>query len=313
MNRCVSNCPLRAQALTFMFAIGTACSWLAPPVLLAVAPGAHAQAVYPTPDAAANALVDALVTGDPNALKHVMGRDYSRLIPMRDIDENDIYDFLGAWAQTHEILRDTSANGRPIARLAVGKSGWTLPVPLVQTSRGWQFDTAAGKQELLTRRIGRNERAAMMTSLAYLDAQNDYRNLTGHYAQRLISTPGQRDGLYWPAGPGEPKSPLGPLAATMPQGATLSRDGYYGYRYRILTAQGAHATGGPQSYVLDGVMTKGCALVAWPAQYGTTGVMSFIVNQDGQLYQMNLGPQTARIVAALKSFDPGPSWSRSQP
>jgi hypothetical protein len=308
------RCALCTHAVPFILAIGTVCTGLVLPALLTGAPGAHAQALYPTPDAAANALANALATGDQDATMHVLGRDYRRLIPAQDIGEDDIYDFLGAWAQGHEILTEAGrGKGRQTARLAVGTSGWTLPIPLVQTSHGWHFDTAAGRDELLTRRIGRDERAAMMTSLAYLDAQNDYRNLTGHYAQRLISTQGQHDGLYWPVAPGEADSPLGPLAAAMPPGATVSRDGYRGYHYRILTTQGEHAKGGPQDYVQDGVMTKGYALVAWPAQYGTTGVMSFVVNQDGQLYQKNLGPQSARIASALRSFDPGPSWSPVQP
>jgi hypothetical protein len=277
-------------------------------------PAANAQAIYPTPDVAANAFVNALAASDENSLKHVLGPNYRRLIPAHDVGEDDIYDFLAAWAQGHKIVMEEGlGKGRQTARLTVGNSDWTLPIPLVRTSRGWQFDTAAGRDELLTRRIGRNERDAMMSSLAYLDAQNDYRTLTGHYARRLVSMPGQHDGLYWPVRPGEPESPLGPLAAAMPQSATFSRDGYRGYHYRILTAQGTHATGGPKNYVMDGEMTKGCALVAWPARYGTTGVMSFIVNQDGQLYQRNLGPQTAHIAATLQSFDPAPSWAPVKP
>lgn len=302
------------RAPRFVSRMGAACAFLVLPALLAVAPGASAQAIYPAPEVAANAFVNALAASDEDSMKHVLGPNYRQLIPAQDVGEDDIYDFLGAWAQGHKIvLKERPDKGRRTARLAVGNSDWTLPIPLVQTSRGWQFDTAAASDELLTRRLGRNERAAMMSSLAYLDAQRDYHTLTGHYAKRLVSTPGQRDGLYWPVRPGEPESPLGPLAAAMLQSATFSRDGYHGYHYRILTAQGLHAKDGPSNYVTNGEMTKGYALVAWPVRYGTTGVMSFIVNQDGQLYQRNLGAQTARIAATLQSFDPAPSWAPVKP
>ncbi|WP_153101636.1 DUF2950 domain-containing protein [Paraburkholderia hayleyella] len=285
-----------------------------------------AQARYPTPDAAASAFVEALASNDHDAMKHVLGNDFQRFIPTREIGENDIYAFLEAWSKGHQIVPDTAsaapasaaphsqAPQAPHARahLAVGTSGWTLPIPLVQSASGWHFDPVAAQDEILTRRIGRNEHAAMMTALGYLDAQNDYHALTQHYASRIVSTPSQRDGLYWPTAPGEPQSPLGPLAAVMSQKGGL-KEGYYGYHYRILTAQGPHAKGGAQNYLKQGVLTQGYALVAWPVEYGKTGVMSFIVNQDGQLYQKNLGPRSARAAAMLKAFDPDSSWQAVQP
>ncbi|WP_027801718.1 DUF2950 domain-containing protein [Paraburkholderia dilworthii] len=275
---------------------------------------AHAQAVYPTPEAAADALVDAIASNDHAAMQHVLGKDYGRFIPSKDIGEEDIYEFLGAWAAGHRIVDDAAPlRGRPSKHLSVGTSGWTLPIPLVQAANGWRFDPPAGSDEILTRRIGRNEGAAIMTSLAYLDAQRDYRASTGHYAQRLISTPGQHDGLYWPAAAGEAESPLGPLAAAMTKTGSVSKEGYHGYRFRILNAQGPHAKSGALDYAENGTMTKGYGLVAWPAEYGKTGVMSFVVNQDGQVYQKNLGPGSARKAAALKSFDPDPSWEPVQP
>ncbi|HKU00915.1 MAG TPA: DUF2950 domain-containing protein [Paraburkholderia sp.] len=289
----------------------------AAPALLAV-PGAgvaSAQAVYATPEAAADAFTNALATNDHDAMKHVLGNDYQRFIPTRDIGQEDIYDFLGAWAKGHQIVSDaTPVAGKASAHLAVGDSGWTLPIPIVQSASGWRFDPREGSSELLTRRIGRNERAAMLSSLAYVDAQNDYRKLTQHYAQRLVSTPGTHDGLYWPVAPGETESPLGPLAEAMPHNAKITpQEGYYGYHFRILTAQGAHADGGARSYMENGQLANGFALVAWPAQYGKTGVMSFIINQDGKLYQKNLGPNGARTAAALKSFDPDSSWQAATP
>ncbi|MBB5543838.1 DUF2950 domain-containing protein [Paraburkholderia fungorum] len=304
---------LRAHVRTLAAALGTTGSLLMAPVLLLGTTAAHAQAVYPTADAAANAFVDALARNDEDALKHVLGNDFHRFIPAEGIGEDDIYQFLGAWSKGHQIVEDpVKNNGRATAHLAVGDSGWTLPIPLVQAAHGWRFDPPAAQDEMLTRRIGRNERAAILTSLAYLDAQYDYHNLTQHYAQRFVSTPGQHDGLYWITAPGETESPLGPLAATMPDG-TLPTEAYHGYHYRILTAQGPHAKGGAQNYVENGVLSKGFGLIASPAEYGKTGVMSFIVNQEGQVYQKNLGPQTARAAAAIKSFDPDDSWQPVQP
>jgi hypothetical protein len=304
---------LRAHVRTLAAALGTTGSLLVAPVLLLGTTAAHAQAVYPTADAAANAFVDALARNDEDALKHVLGNDFHRFIPAEGIGEDDIYQFLGAWSKGHQIVEDpVKSKGRATAHLAVGDSGWTLPIPLVQAAHGWRFDPPAAQDEMLTRRIGRNERAAILTSLAYLDAQYDYHNLTQHYAQRFVSTPGQHDGLYWVTAPGETESPLGPLAATMPNG-TLPTEAYHGYHYRILTAQGPHAKGGAQTYVENGVLSKGFGLIASPAEYGKTGVMSFIVNQEGQVYQKNLGPQTARAAAAVKSFDPDDSWQPVQP
>ncbi len=304
---------LRTYVLASLVGLSTTSTLLAVPVLVLGTSSAHAQAVYATPDEAANAFVDALARNDHAALKHVLGNDYPRFIPTEDIGDEDILAFLGAWSKGHEIVNDAAPkNGHPTAHLSVGTDGWTLPIPLAQSSRGWHFDPPAAKDELLTRRIGRKERSAMLTSLAYIDAQNDYHNLTQHYAQKFVSAPGKRDGLYWVSAPGEARSPLGPLAATMPNGIKPG-EAYHGYHYRILTEQGPHAPGGAQNYVQNSALTKGFGLVAWPAEYGKTGVMTFIVNQNGQLHQKNLGSQTARAAAAIKSFDPDPSWQPVQP
>jgi hypothetical protein len=277
-------------------------------------PEARAQAAYTSPDAAANALVDALASNDPASMNRVLGNDRRRFIPSQYVGADDIYDFLGAWAQQHEVSYDPpSESGQQRAHLLVGKSNWVLPIPLVRTSAGWRFDPRAARGELQLRRVGRNERAAMLTSLAYVEAQKDYRDLTGRYAMRLTSTPGTRDGLYWPAAPGEPESPLGPLAAAMPAGNVLSKEGYHGYYYRILTSQGANAKGGAFDYVRDDAMSRGFALIAWPTDYGATGVMTFLVNQDGRVFAKNLGPETARFAAGFKSFNPDKTWSPVEP
>ncbi len=313
MMRLLSLRTLRAHALTVAVALGTTATLLLAPVLLISTIPAHAQAVYPSADDAANAFVEALARNDKDALKRVLGSDFQRFIPTDGIGEDDIYQFLGEWSKNHQIVEDpTAGRGRVTAHLTVGYSGWSLPIPLVQAGNGWRFDLPGARDEMLTRRIGRNERAAILTSLAYLDAQYDYRNLTQHYAQRFVSTPGQHDGLYWATAPGQAESPLGPLAATMPSG-TQPRDAYHGYHYRILTAQGPHAKGGAQNYLENGVLTKGFGLIASPAEYGKTGVMSFIVNQDGQVYQKNLGPQTTQAAAEIRSFDPDAGWHAVQP
>jgi hypothetical protein len=286
---------------------------LAATVLSLTASLAHAQAVYPTPEAAAQALTDAIAGNDETAIAKVLGRDHARYVPTDSIGEQDIYQYLGAWSQGHRIVEDeTPLNGRQSAHIEAGASGWTLPIPLVKVGNGWRFDMAAARDELQTRRIGRNERSAMQVALAVVDAQNDYYKLMNHYGQRFVSTPGTHDGLYWNTAPGEPDSPLGPLAAAMPNKATAT-GGFYGYHYRILTAQGAQAKGGAKNYMRDGKLTGGFGLIAWPAKYGETGVMSFMTDQDGQIYEKNLGPKSASVASAIKSFDPDSSWKPVTP
>ncbi|AQH00181.1 hypothetical protein A9R05_04715 [Burkholderia sp. KK1] len=272
------------------------------------APSLRAQAVYPTAEAAAEALTDAIATNDETALAKVLGKEHRRYVPEGAIGREDIYAYLGAWAQQHRIVEDKEPlDGHPAAHIEAGTSGWTLPIPLVKVAKGWRFDMRAAHDEMLTRRIGRNENSAMQVALAYVAAQNDYRKAADRYADRFVSTSGKHDGLYWHSAPGEPDSPLGPLAATMPNKPT-DKDGYYGYHYRILTAQGAHAQGGAKNYMQGGQLKDGFGLIATPARYGQTGVMTFIVNQDGQIYEKDLGPASIQRAAAIKSFDPDSSW-----
>lgn len=272
------------------------CSWTA---------AAAAQRSFATPDAAAEALVDSLARHDDAELATILGPDYRRLMPLQDFAESDRTDFLAAWAAGHRIV----AGGDGVARLEVGK-GFVLPVPIVRRGDAWVFDVRAGADEMRTRRIGRDELAAINAMQAYVDAQREYaqqdRNGDGvlEYAQRVISTPGRHDGLYWPSAAGEPPSPAGPLLDT----ANLA-DGYYGYRFRVLKAQGPAARGGARNYVNRGRMTNGFALVGWPARYGETGVMTFIVNHDGVVYQKDLGTATPSIAAAMTRFDPDRSWT----
>jgi hypothetical protein len=226
------------------------------------------------------------------------------------VSDEDRTTFLEAWARGHRIV----SAGAERAMVEIGTKGWTLPIPLVRSATGWRFDTRGAVEEMRVRRIGRNELAAIQTALAYVDAQREYaqRDWNGdgvkEYARRAISTPGKHDGLYWASLPGEPESPLGPAFAD-----ASPRAPYHGYVYRILTAQGPAANGGAKSYLRNGRMTEGFALIAWPAKYGDTGVMSFIVNQDGVVYEKDLGPNTAAVAPSIRAFDPDPSWRRSEP
>jgi hypothetical protein len=192
----------------------------------------------------------------------------------------------------------------------------------VQKSGAWQFDAVSGRREVLLRRIGRNELAAIQTALAYVDAQNDYASMNPEgskvdtYAQRIVSSPGKKDGLYWPAAANEPQSPLGEAFATATiQGYRPGGDQipYHGYYYKVLTEQGPNAPGGAMSYVVKGNMIGGFGLLAYPAEYGNSGVMSFMVNHAGVVLQRDLGPNTERIALRMTAFDPDPSWRQVDP
>jgi hypothetical protein len=265
---------------------------------------AGTQRHFPSPQAAVDALVDSLARSDDAGLRAVLGPDSSQLLTLDDLSAEDRYDFLAAWAKGHRVFAD----GRSRARLVLS-DGWSLPIPMVRTGNGWAFDARAGRQEMQTRRIGRNELAAIESMRAFVEAQKEFAALSSKgggaqvFAQRILSTPGQRDGLYWPTATGEPQSPLGPLF----DGTNL-KGGYHGYNFRILKAQGPAAAGGAKDFLKGGQMTEGFALVGWPVQYGQTGVMTFIVNQDGKVYQKSLGPNTTTIAGSMTRFDPGPPW-----
>ncbi|MFE0501180.1 DUF2950 domain-containing protein [Lysobacter soli] len=276
-------------------------------VALCVSP-AFAQSAYPTADAAANAFVAAVEKRDQAALQKVLGAQWRHYIPMEGIDREDVDAFLAMWKQSHRILADGAT-----AKLAVGDGGWTLPIPLKQDKSGWRFDPKAGGEEMRVRRIGRNELAVLQAVQAYRDAQLDYAE-NDHdgdgvleYAQHILSSDGKHDGLYWPEDGSADVSPLGPLF-----GDDLPKGDYLGYRYRILTSQGPSAPGGARNYLVDGRMTRGFALVAWPAKYGDTGVMSFMIGPDGQVFEKDLGPGGEAIAKGMKGFDPDSSWSEAK-
>ena len=275
---------------------------------LSLASGASfAQKAYPTPDAAAQALADALAHSDAEALRTVLGPGWRRFVPAGAYDQEDVYDFLAGWTQQHKVVLEQPDK----AVIAAGPGDWTLPVPIAKTAAGWRFDPAAGVDVMRSRRIGRNELSAMQAVLAYYDAQKEYA-LKDHdgngvldYAQKFMSAPGKHDGLYWPDANGQDESPLGPLYAGQRSG-----EGYHGYRYKILKAQGRNAPGGAYDYMIGNRMRGGFALVAWPVRYGESGVMSFIVSHDGAVYEKDLGPGSEAAASAMTRFDPDASWHK---
>ena len=205
---------------------------------------------------------------------------------------------------------------RGMAVIEAGKSGWTLPIPIVKDGAEWRFDLEAGRHEMQARLIGRDELAVIQTMLAIVDAQRDYAALdpmkTGApaYARRLLSSPGRKDGLYWEAPAGQPQSPLGPAVAKAQAGSSTP-DGHYGYNFRLLYAQGPAAPGGARDYIVGGRMIGGFGVIAWPLRYGETGVMTFIVSQSGDVYQRDLGPETAQRAAAIVVFNPDKDWTKA--
>ncbi len=277
---------------------------------------AKSQETFPSPEAAAQGLLDALAAGDGDAQRLVLGSELDRLgsgDPVADALEKKEFVAAANEARGIEFADDETAY------MTVGSDAWRLPIPIVRTDGGWRFDTAEGVEEYLDLRIGRNELHTIATMRTYVDAQYEYasQDRTGEgarqFASRFVSSDGRRDGLFWPAAAGEPESPLGPLAARAVEEGYFARKPtapvpYHGYLYRILTGQGEYAPGGAMSYVADGRMTRGFALLAFPETYGNSGVMTFIVNQRGIVYQKDLGPDTRRLVDRIIAYDPAPGW-----
>jgi len=211
------------------------------------------------------------------------------------------------------VLDPKEANAKT---LLVGKDEWPLPIPIVKVNGQWYFDAEHGKQEILARRIGSNELDAIEVCRGYVEAQNDYaeEDRTGsgvlHYAQKIISSPGKHDGLYWVSTGENDESPIGAIVArAFAEGYSKKHDPYHGYFFKILTSQGPHATGGAMSFLHDELMTTGFALIAWPADYRSTGVMTFIVDKAGIVFQKDLGPQTPEIAGAYVAYDPDETWT----
>jgi hypothetical protein len=277
-------------------------------------------------------LVSAAKGKDRSALSKLFGPDYDKLLSGDPVeDDKDLNDFASAVGESAKLQKDTDTK----YTVVVGKDNWPTPVPIVQKDGKWMFDTKAGLEEVLNRRIGENELSAIETCRAYAVAQWEYytegdwdHDGVAEYAQRFISTPGKHDGLFWETDENEKPSPLGKLVAqaraegyepeakattgsakaASAESATLQHEPYHGYHFKILTAQGPNAPGGKYGYVINGNMIAGYALVAYPDSWGKSAVMTFIINQQGRVYEKNLGPNTAKIAAAMTTYDPDPSW-----
>jgi Protein of unknown function (DUF2950) len=315
-------------ALTLFFAVS----------LVSGTPSAKAQAAaqstYSSPDDAMQALVAAARAKDRSALATIFGPDYGRLLSGDEVeDTNDLNDFAEAVTESAQLQKDNDSK----YTMVVGKDNYPMPIPIVQKDSKWLFDTKAGLEEVLNRRIGENELSAINTCRAYAVAQWEYftegdwdHDGVAEYAQRFISSPGEHNGLYWETAEGEKPSPLGELVAAARQegygpkppnaaapAKTLTsekeaparpRRAYHGYYFKILKSQGPHAPGGKYSYIINGNMIAGYALIAYPDKWGNSGVMTFIINQQGRVYQKNLGPDTAKLAAAITEYDPDPTW-----
>jgi hypothetical protein len=282
------------------------------------------QRTFSSPDEARQALITAVQAKDHAALKEIFGPLTAELEPGDPVEQAAEFDrFAKTLAEGAELAKEGDA--REV--LVIGAKKWPFPIPLVKKGERWLFDTAAGREEILNRRIGRNELLAIQVCRAFVDAQREYYSMPEpdgdqlpKYAQRKMSSPGKRDGLYWPTAAGEKESPLGRLVAQAREGGYMQkraagekgRRPYQGYYYRILKRQGPHAPGGKYDYVINGNMVGGHALVAYPARWGVSGVMTFIVNQRGRVYQKNLGPKTAEIARAMKAYDPDKTWKLAE-
>lgn len=276
------------------------------------------QETFASPQEAAAVFKEAVITKDRRHLIQIFGPSGEQLVLSGDRvqENNDLTAFGGHLAENLRVDQE----GADKAVLYVGANNWPFPIPLVRSGSQWFFDTAAGKEELLDRRIGENELSTIEVCKAYVAAQKEYaqkdRNGDGvsQYAQKFRSTPGKKDGLYWEAEANEEISPMGPLVAGAReegyggQKQTGNPHPYHGYYFHILTGQGKDAPGGETSYIKDGRMVKGFALVAWPSQYDSSGVMTFLVNQDGKVYQKDLGENTADVASQMKEYDPDSSW-----
>lgn len=291
--------------------------------LLSTSPvSAQPAQVFASPEDAVKALIGAAKAGQLADLLTILGSEDKELIASSDpatARQNRRVFIVAIGEQWH--LEDSAPNRKT---LVIGNEDWPFPIPLVKEESGWRFDTAAGSEEVIARRIGRNELAVIATVQAYVTAQRRYAEQshdgvpTGVYATRFASDPGKQNGLYWPTTAGQPRSPLGDLVAqAAAEGRAVGADRvqrspFHGYYFKILTSQGSAAAGGAKQYMAKGLMSGGFALVAWPAQYDVTGVMTFVVNHDGIVHEKDLGPETDAAARKMTRYNPDKSWRRVQ-
>jgi Protein of unknown function (DUF2950) len=275
-----------------------------------------AQQVFPSPHAAVSALVAADKADDTKSLSSILGPDSDQILSSGDpvADKNAREDFARRYQEMHRLAYDDQ--GRVI--LYIGAGNWPVPIPLVKKDSGWVFDTAAGKEELLFRRIGRNELFTIKVLEDLADAQSEYASEAhdgseGQFAQKILSDPGKHNGLYWETAEGQPESPIGPLVASATAEGYKKDNGgnpipFHGYYYKVLEGQGKNAPGGAKKYLVDGKMTNGFAFLVYPAEYRASGVMTFMINQDGIIVQKDLGPDTAKLASAIIEYNPDKTW-----
>lgn len=282
-------------------------------LVVAAAPVAAAgNRTFPSAEAATDAFAKAVVEQDDTALKAILGNGWRQFVPAPGAWVRER--FVTAWNESRVVRYDNDRR----ATLVVGADGWTLPIPVVSDKDSWSFDTVAGAEEMRVRRIGRHERFAIQTLRTVLDAQREYAEVDRdgdgvlHYADRLVSSPQRQDGLFWPTVGGEPPSPLG-RAFVGAEARNAGPDGLLGYRYKLLDAQGPRARGGAFNYRVRGKLFGGFAVIAWPVRYGDTGVMTFLMNHDGDIFQRDLGPKGGAVAAKTTRFDPGPGWTPVTP
>lgn len=274
------------------------------------------QKVFAAPEAAVSALASAVEHNDEKAMLELLGPDAKRVVSSGDDteDANSRAEFLAAYHEMHRLMSEPDGT----TTLYIGAKNWPTPIPLAHKGHDWYFDTDVAKREILYRRVGRNEMSAIRVCQALVAAETEYHHAqSGVYAQKIDSEAGQHNGLYWAVAAGEPPSPIGPLVASAAAegyapGKPNARAPYRGYHFRILTAQGKHAPGGAKSYIVAGRMTDGFAILAYPAEYRSSGVMTFIVGSGGIVYQKDLGRQTGVLAKALKRYDPDTSWHEDQ-
>ncbi|WP_374331231.1 DUF2950 domain-containing protein [Aestuariivirga sp.] len=309
---------MKIMHLVSVAIIGTAAFLLAPggtPPALALTPSLQGfiggrPAQFDTPEAAVAAFKEALAKGDLAAMATLLGLDAKKLRTADGISDRMV-EMRDAAAKLVSVSSDGDKR-----IVSLGTEVWPFPFPLVKNTRDgkWAFDTQAGVQEIANRRVGENELEAIKTARLYVEAQRDYASEDHdgdgvlEYARKLISSPGKTDGLYWPAEQGDGDSPVGPNIDPGALDKAEAGKGYFGYRFRILERQGSNIAGGSYGYVINGHMIAGFGLIAWPVEYGRTGIATFMINQSGVLYEKDLGPRTAEIASKIHSFNPGSSW-----
>jgi hypothetical protein len=314
------NPSTRFGAILTMAIAGAACGVLPATLHAAEQKAVVAQRSFASPEEAVKALLEATQAGDKAALNQIFGPDVNLLLTGDEVqDANNRVKFAKAMAEGCQQVPE----GADKITLEIGTNNWPYPIPLVKTNSQWQFDTDAGKEEIINRHIGRDELNAIGLCSAYVDAQRQYATLNADgsggvkYALKIKSEPGKKDGLYWESAAGEAASPFGPLVAEARAEGYGSKDGsgrhpFHGYFIKILTRQGKDAPGGKMNYMTHGNLTKGFALVAWPEHWDQSGIMTFIVNQDGKVYQRNLGEKTAKCAGAIKEYNPDSNWTLVQ-